>query len=1101
MAQRYRQKQDVPLSHRRRFLQCGPVVHAVSACTAEPLGEFQQFGERMVFGLPDLSQIWTGLNGYAETGGDETGRGGAGGGEASAGQLVSPRPSELTTIEVDVLRALAKCGDYTTFSPTTFTMKRGRAERDYTPAMLQELCKKVKDPTVNHTARCKRPRIRKGCLQETFIPKKIDMLTDLHKWLFRRPSMAADKWVGLQGGAQTTILELFKEHARRAPASSPPPPRVDDAGMEDNGGDDGFQGADADDLSTPAADLHPPGPVDGQDPASDVDDSDEEHIHIEGGIDLSTGAEGDSDTGSEVQGSPTQQEEQEDVEIHLPEDDVVGAELESYALPNAEEVAQLRGFFGTLPPKMKPAILRRLAYLARCATQGPHHAQFVALMNDLKSGRLSDRVISLGIPGNYSLWARLRSPDQPEWSRHGWLPATNQDGWMPPSDDPVDGGNEPNLSQAAPQGIHALKWYVTEFAKMFTPEMLSILRERTNLQLHYERTRWAEHVNWAKEQERHRNEATYEPATQYRPWTYTTSDGRTLPARPPPRYIYECEEGEYTFAPVTQDEILKYVGLLLACAARSGDAGLSTLQDSPLSLLSWGGRGGVKSVLPRRRRQGVSYLLSGHDVYARSALGRHEDATGCSTATKTWRFAELYDAFNRACIRLIPPGTRWLSYDESRWGYTGRLPAGMRQPALHKAQGEGFDEIVLSSSTGYRIYGEIDFGKSKWARGDPLAASPNGGVPIDQRIVRIMRIVRSHLPSWPHVFSDNKFTKLSVIRTLYRNEIFWTGTTKRIVGNYGAPDAIIAFNGNPGDSLTVTDVAIKDSQVSCIAWRDAEENKNVVLMSSFFCGDDEGHVKRWHQHERVTRAAPGAIPSYNKRMGGVDVHSQLASGTMSCRQRTRRWPLSAFFMALDSMRANAFLLVSETARANGWPRVDHRCFTAALAHAFCGVSTQRESAADLTQHLRRIYGLDTYGPQESAIPQEEPRSTGEQHPHNMRRLLLRVANPERLRGISEAITLGHIHWPKPLPASKIVAGVEYPRGCAACRSPARLVCSICRLQLCWGCYPIVHRQTSQLGEQAAQTHRVSLLDAYRRPTSSPPTVPLHLRGEEGELNE
>jgi len=102
--------------------------------------------------------MWAGLKGYVEAGGDEAGgdeaggyeagggeAGGreAGGREAGGGQLVSPRPSELTTIEVDVLCALATCGDYTTFSPTKFTMKRGRAERNYTPKMLKGLCTRV----------------------------------------------------------------------------------------------------------------------------------------------------------------------------------------------------------------------------------------------------------------------------------------------------------------------------------------------------------------------------------------------------------------------------------------------------------------------------------------------------------------------------------------------------------------------------------------------------------------------------------------------------------------------------------------------------------------------------------------------------------------------------------------------------------------------------------------------------------------------------------------------------------------------------------------------------------------------------------------------
>ena len=83
----------------------------------------------------------------------------------------------------------------------------------------------------------------------------------------------------------------------------------------------------------------------------------------------------------------------------------------------------------------------------------------------------------------------------------------------------------------------------------------------------------------------------------------------------------------------------------------------------------------------------------------------------------------------------------------------------------------------------------------------------------------------------------------------------------------------------------------------------------------------------------------------------------------------------------------------------------------------------------------------------------------------------------------------------------MVEEVEYARSCAMCRKAARLVCCLCRIQTCWPCYGVVHQQTGSVAAAAAAAHRARLLETYhRRGATSPPTVPLHEREEEGELN-
>ena len=103
---------------------------------------------------------------------------------------------------------------------------------------------------------------------------------------------------------------------------------------------------------------------------------------------------------------------------------------------------------------------------------------------------------------------------------------------------------------------------------------------------------------------------------------------------------------------------------------------------------------------------------------------------------------------------------------------------------------------------------------------------------------------------------------------------------------------------------------------------------------------------RWDSEvgERVERDAPEVIASYNRHMGYVDLHSQIAQGTMTCRQRTTRWVQAAFQDMLDSQLANAFIIAKREMTCSGVAAVDHREFLCVLAHIFCDVPASTPAA-------------------------------------------------------------------------------------------------------------------------------------------------------------
>jgi hypothetical protein len=63
--------------------------------------------------------------------------------------------------------------------------------------------------------------------------------------------------------------------------------------------------------------------------------------------------------------------------------------------------------------------------------------------------------------------------------------------------------------------------------------------------------------------------------------------------------------------------------------------------------------------------------------------------------------------------------------------------------------------MMICCAGGYRLYGEIDFGSSKWAIGDELCTNATvRGVPRDGRILRIAKKVKPIVEDWCHIYAD-----------------------------------------------------------------------------------------------------------------------------------------------------------------------------------------------------------------------------------------------------------------------------------------------------------------------------------------------------------
>ena len=995
--------------------------------------------------------------------------------------LISPRPQALDRDEKIVLKFLASRGDYADRASGGKFKWRGLCCRDTTRDEIE----RVLDLTSLNEVVCmnrpnKKSRTRNGRRNTGDMRKatKTEIMEELHEWLFSRPNLSPSRWIDGEVGGR--VGELFEAYVRERRDAQPMTPVTDHSNRDND--DDGYAGNDDDDGYAGNDDVNGHGDNDHDDVHRGNND---EHRDATELVQMGEGEFSDigSDTGEAQSGAAFEDS------------------LDSLDPDMDESVVRELSLYEGDVVKYAPKELRgRLSYFVDMAKDSQ---PWEDLVSDVVERQDISRLVKGNIPSNWGIWAKNTAPDQ-TWSRHGWT--QNGAGWVPPQSSVLRRTEVENLPKGDHFGSEFGKFALRCAVKMIPQEFVSCLVNRSNERLHYERAQMQSYARWLVAKR-----AGLEPQDGDRAWTYMTSAGEEKRRALTPVYLYDTDvDGRPLFDDIRPIEMLRYIGLLIACRARSGRVSMNILSESQSSLLAWS-RSSTCTVLNRQRRQGIAYLLSGDGSYVNAFALNHQASTGCLSAGAKWRFHEAYSIFNRACLEHAPRPIYHVSYDEFRHGYDGRLPLGMKRPALHKAQGEGYDELMMCCQGGYRLYGELDFGSSKWANADELRAHARDGrvkgVPRNRRILRIAKRIKPIVERWCHIFADNLFTKLGSIRALYREEFFYTGTTKRQAVNFGIPQALTEWEGTSGEHTALYDVALREHQACACAWRDHQKTRTVLTISSFYRAEEASHVSRWDREvsERVLRNAPAVIPEYNTHMGYVDLHSQIAAGTLTCRQRTKRWTHAAFCDMMDSQLANAFVIANRELAHCGIAAVDHREFLCVLAHIFCDVPASGSTVRkELDMALRTAYGLnEDDGPDEDLVADistdDEGALNGEMRIRGRQTianepLFKRINHPSRLIGIAAGLSRGHgadelcIHWPLMLPDNRIVEGVKYPKNCPLCISNPqgragriKFACAICRISACQKHFFDIHGVELGAGNANYRTnYREGLRQRYRR---------------------
>lgn len=153
-----------------------------------------------------------------------------------------------------------------------------------------------------------------------------------------------------------------------------------------------------------------------------------------------------------------------------------------------------------------------------------------------------------------------------------------------------------------------------------------------------------------------------------------------------------------------------------------------------------------------------------------------------------------------------------------------------------------------------------------------------------------------------HVYTDNFFTSVPLVKKLYEWKTFFTGTVRK--NKKGLPDGI-------KQSFQVGQKKYyKQGKVLAFGYRQKKsQQKPVLLLSSKTEISEAEDTKR--RHGRITREKkPSIILDYNKHMGGIDTFDMMLYSYLDERRTVKYWK-KVVFNLFSRMVTNSYIIYKE----------------------------------------------------------------------------------------------------------------------------------------------------------------------------------------------
>ncbi|XP_023230191.1 piggyBac transposable element-derived protein 4-like [Centruroides sculpturatus] len=165
-------------------------------------------------------------------------------------------------------------------------------------------------------------------------------------------------------------------------------------------------------------------------------------------------------------------------------------------------------------------------------------------------------------------------------------------------------------------------------------------------------------------------------------------------------------------------------------------------------------------------------------------------------------------------------------------------------------------------------------------------------------VVRKLMTLGNYNNKGYHVFIDNYFTSVPLVRDLYSDGTYCTGTVRAV-----RKQLPLGFK----ERFTVGQISyFRSGPILACAFRERENiPQPVYLLSSYARAHNIQIVKH-----RVEKVKPQVVLSYNKFMGGVDTHDMMLYTYLDERRSRKCWKKVAFNI-MARMMLNAYILYKE----------------------------------------------------------------------------------------------------------------------------------------------------------------------------------------------
>ncbi|XP_052089776.1 piggyBac transposable element-derived protein 4-like [Mytilus californianus] len=241
-------------------------------------------------------------------------------------------------------------------------------------------------------------------------------------------------------------------------------------------------------------------------------------------------------------------------------------------------------------------------------------------------------------------------------------------------------------------------------------------------------------------------------------------------------------------------------------------------------------------------------------------------------------FKPLVDHANMQSKRYYTPN-RELSIDESLVGTKARTV--MTQYIPTKAHKFGIKLWMLVEATsGYIIH----FLPYRGKRYDPVPADDTQGSHIVKKLMTEANLLNKNY----HIFCDNFFTSIPLVRHLRTLRTYFTGTLR---ANRQMPQLLRNPQLRENESLF-----IRQRELMCVAYKERQNRKTVRFVTSAVKASAPAHGHK-----------PVVSSIYSKNMGGVDLNDMM-SGIYDDKRKTKTMWKRLAINIFHRMVLNAYIL-------------------------------------------------------------------------------------------------------------------------------------------------------------------------------------------------